>query len=154
MSGHTIFTLVFPDPSDVPRAVADAWPDPPGDTDGSDEKFGAYRDHGIDGRTVGVYTDSLAQPASNGFLERVFDRYGPQYVVVTTCSDTTDAAFSRLYAAFANGPQRIDEYGDGDADEVFGDGVRSYFRTEWDVRPWTIWDLWNERGENADDGDP
>lgn len=149
MSGYTIFTLVFPEPTDAPASVDESWPEPPGEPDDYGEKHGAYRDHGIDGRTVGVYTNSIARPASNGFLEQVVDRYDPQYVIVTQCSDTSDTAFSRLYAVFANGPQRVDEYGDGDASELLGDGVHSYFESEWDVRPWTVWDVWEGRGENG-----
>lgn len=149
MSGYTVFTLLYSEPTDVPTSVAESWPEPSGESDDDRERSGAYRDHGIDGRTVGVYTKFVGQPASNGFLERVFDRYDPQYVIVTQCNDTSDAAFSRLYAAFANGPRRVDEYGDGDADALFGDGVHSYFGTEWGVRPWTVWDIWEERGEHA-----
>lgn len=156
MSGYTVFTLVFSSPIDRPTSVAASWPEPPGEPDDYGEKYGAYRDHRTDGRTVGVYTNLITRPASNGFLERIFDRYDPQYVIVTRCNDTSDVAFSRLYAAFANGPRRVDEYGDGDADALFGDGVHSYFESEWGIRPWTVWDIWEDRGENAngDEGDP
>ncbi|WP_255192744.1 hypothetical protein [Natronobeatus ordinarius] len=146
MSGYTVFTLVFSDRAAIPSDVDDSWPEPPGEPDSYGEKYGAYRHHRVDGRTVGVQTNLLTQPNSSGFLEQVFDRYEPQYVVVTLCSDTSDTAIGRLYAAFANGPQLVDEGSDDDHDALYGDGLKTAFEAEWGIQPWTIWDLWDGRG--------
>ena len=149
MSGYTVFSLVFSERTAVPTAIEESWPEPPGEPDDYGEKFGAYRHHRVDGRTVGVQTNVLGQPTSNGFLEQVFERYDPQYVVVTQSNDTSDTAYGQLYAVFANGVQLVDEGSDDDRDAHYGDGVQAAFEAEWGFRPWTVWDLWDERGTQS-----
>lgn len=154
VSAYTIFTLVAARPDAVPADPVPAWPDPLDDPDSSGNRPGEVRHYGVDGRTVGVWVHGY--PVDRPFVDAIFDSYEVDSVAFTISDDTSDTCTGELHTPGADGAR--DEYSElehnrqADTDHEYrGRGLQAYAEAEWGIRPWTIWDVWDDRGWQPSD---
>ena len=151
MSTYHIFTLVFPDVDTVPADPTRSWPGPIGEPWSSGYRPGVIRHHAVDDTVVGIFVHKVRDKTT--FAAAIFEHYAVGAVVFTSCNDTSDTCFGELYIDESDGIE--DEYGEWDRDrqesdtsERYGRGLQAYAEDEWGFRPWTIWDMWDGRGEH------